>query len=456
MATPKRGHKRKAATSSHLDETASPSMLPEPVEVASMATPKRSHKRKAGTHLDETASPSMLPEPVEVASMATPKRSHKRKAGTHLDETSMLPDPVMASGKKPSSGEKPSVEIYVGKKQHQFCVASFCSHTKLSNPALFGLPVHNLRLHLVYLRRDEAFIKKHCNNLGYRMPTLLYSCPEHFSSVLVGSTGDKMPVHYNVEDRFKKDPTFQSPFLREDVVGTWDAWQAFSDPKSLSRSERSMARGVLVNESRLVQLYDGFTREALLHECEDLSAKCAESKQQVHSLSVLLARKETYIQQLALQKNELKALLSASQARTPAQPVLSWEWVLENCDDAWLKKNTGVSTFAVMQAHFKILRFHMNKENPPFALDGKYSIMNIFLASCMKLRMRLKIHFIETVFGFGTNVFAKKYRLCRHYCNHVYDNSIGIYKSKLDIDDERDPLYTKDDLLWSAYKILDG
>ena len=106
-----------------------------------MATPKRSHKRKDGTpsHLDETASPSTLPEPV-VDSMATPNRSHKRKAGTpsHLDETSMLPEPVVvASGKKPSSGEKPSVAKYVGTKQHKFCVASFCSHTKLTNPALF-------------------------------------------------------------------------------------------------------------------------------------------------------------------------------------------------------------------------------------------------------------------------------------------------------------------------------
>ncbi len=66
------------------------------------------------------------------------------------------------------------------------------------------------------------------------------------------------------------------------------------------------------------------------------------------------------------------------------------------------------------------------------------------------------MHFIETVFGFGKKVFAKKYHLCVHYCNLVYDNSIGIYKSKLDIDDERDPLYTKDELLWSTYKILDG
>jgi hypothetical protein len=422
----------------------------------SMATPKRSHKRTP-SHLDETASPSTLPEPV-VAS-ATPNRSHKRKTGTpsHLDETSMLPEPVVvASGKKPSSGEKPSVAKYVETKQHKFCVASFCSHTKLTNPALFVLPVRNLRAHLVYLRRDEAFIKTHCSNLAYQMPTLLYSCPQHFSSVSVGSMGDKIPAYYNAEDRFKNDPTFQSPYLRQDVVATWDAWQALSDPRSLSRSERNMARGVVVNESRLVQLYDGFTREALFNECEDLSVKRAESNKQVNSLKMQLASKETFIKQLVLQRKELTALLAASQAHKPAQPVLSWEWVRKNCDDAWLKKNTGVSSFAIMEAHFKILLFYMNKEDPPFGITGKYSLMNVFLASCMKLRMRLKNHFIETIFGFGTRVFAKKYRLCRSYCNCVYDHSLGLFKSKLDIDDERDPLYTKDDLLWSAYKILDG
>ena len=369
----------------------------------------------------------------------------------------MLPEPVVAaSGKKPSSGEKPSVAKYVGTKQHKFCVASFCSHTKLTNSALFVLPVHNLRSHLVYLRRDEGFIKTHVSNLAYQTPTQLYSCPQHFSSVSVGSMGDFIPEHYNVEDRFKNDPTFQSPYLRQDVVATWDAWQALSDPESLSRSERNVARGVVVNESRLVQLYDGFTREALFNECEDLSVKRAESNKQVQSLKMQLASKDTFIQQLVLQRKELKALLAASQAHKPAQPVLSWEWVRKNCDDAWLKKNTGVSSFAIMEAHFKILLFYMNKEDPPFGITGKYSLMNVFLASCMKLRMRLKIHFIETIFGFGAKVFAKKYRLCRSYCNCVYDHSLGLFKSKLDIDDERDPLYTKDDLLWSAYKILDG
>ena len=391
--------------------------------------------------------------------MATPNRCHKRKAGTlsHLDETSMLPEPVVvASGKKPSSSEEPSLANCVAEKQHHYCVASFCSHTNLTNPAIFCLPVSNLRSHLVYLRRDEGFITKHCSNLTYQRSTFLYACPEHFSSVADGLIGDKIPVHYTVEDLFKNDPTFQSSFLRQDVVAGWDAWQSRFRPESLSRSERKRARDVAADDMRLAQLYSGFTREALINRCEDLSAKHAESNKQVHELNVLLARKETFTQQLTLQRNELKALLVASQAYKPAQPVLSWEWVCENCDDAWLKKNTGVSTFAIMDAHFKILNFYMSKDNPPFALTGKYSLMNVFLATCMKLRMRLKMHFIETVFGFGKKVFAKKYHLCVHYCNLVYDNSIGIYKSKLDIDDERDPLYTKDELLWSTYKILDG
>ena len=380
-------------------------------------------------------------------------RSHKRKADA------AMPTPTPIHKPRPdaaSSLDEPSLANYAGERQHKYCVASFCSHTEKSNRALFCLPVKNLRSHLVYLLRDEAFITKHCSDSAYQKPTELYSCPEHFSSVAVGSMGDKIPVHYNVDDRFKNDPTFQSTFLRQDVVAKWDAWQARLDPQSLLRSARNMARGVLVNESRLVQMYDGFTREALLNECQDLSVKRAESIKQVHTLNMQLASKETYIQKLKLQKNELKALLAASQANTPARLVLSWEWVLENCDDAWLKKNTGVSSFAIMNAHFKILLFYMNKEDPPFGITGKYSLMNVFLATCMKLRMRLKIHFIETVFGFGTKVFGKKYRLCRHYCNCVYNHSLGLFKSKLDIDDERDPLYTKDDLLLSAYKILDG